>query len=72
MDDLDDYEEIGGRCDMRYRCDICDEDEYQYDEDGHAENFVRMFRVGKDDVCEFCLKKILDAPVERMIEDLTR
>jgi hypothetical protein len=66
--DLEDFEEIGGRCDVNYICDICEESERSYSED--EVNFTRIFRVADEDVCEYCLRKVLRAKTENIIEGL--
>ena len=56
---MDEFEEIGGRCDMTYSCDICGDSEIIYDENGVIYGWVGIYRVREQDVCEFCLKSLL-------------
>ena len=46
--------EVGGRCDMVFTCDTCDQYEYPEDADGEV-GYVRMYEVNKKIVCEYCL-----------------
>lgn len=63
MDSLDNYVEVGGRCDMIYHCDCCGDCEYSYDDETGLEvvSYTRMFRHGTDDLCEYCLTLIIEA-----------
>jgi hypothetical protein len=51
------YEEIG-MCNSEkyYICDECGADEFAFDENGVSQGWNRMFRDGKQDICELCLQ----------------
>lgn len=66
-DILDNFEEVGNRCDIIYTCDRCDQYEYPSDSDGEV-GHVRMFKVhtggiefGDTILCEYCLRRRLMA-----------
>jgi hypothetical protein len=60
---MKEFEEIGGRCDMQFICDICGEDECHYDENEELV-CIKIFKVGTQDICEFCLQKIVTTSAE--------
>jgi hypothetical protein len=54
--EFEDLKEIGGRPDIIYTCDVCEEYEINYDENSEP-HWTRIFRVGDKDVCEWCIRK---------------
>lgn len=73
MDDLEGFEEIGGRCDTVYTCDQCDESEWIWDEDGsEVIGFTRMFRIVDEDICEHCLRQLMAADAAEIADGLER
>jgi alpha-D-ribose 1-methylphosphonate 5-phosphate C-P lyase len=57
---IEDYKEVGGRCDMWFTCDHCGARDYSWDEETEESSSVRMFEVGDKDYCEWCLQHLID------------
>lgn len=70
MDNIEMFEEIGGRCDKTFICDICDESEVNYGGEGEESTWLKIYNVGDQDVCEYCLTSLIHKKPENVIEEL--